>query len=145
MADGDPLRISALLAIPRDELLLRASRSSGPGGQHVNTSSTRVELVWDVASSPSLSDAQREHLLRRLAPRLDSLGKLRLVGQEARSQWRNREAVLERFRDLVARALTVPKPRRKTRPTRASKEARLAAKKRRAAIKRERGRPHQDD
>ena len=85
MADDDPIAVGNTLTIPRAELLLKATRSGGPGGQHVNTSSTRIELVWDVASSPSLDDAQRAHLMARLASRLDSQGKLRLVSQDERS------------------------------------------------------------
>ena len=141
MADGDPIRLSAHLAIPRDELTLKATRSSGPGGQHVNTSSTRIELVWDVAASPSLDESTRAHLLARLASRLDGQGRLRLVGQAERSQFRNRQEVLERFAEILGRALVVPKTRKATKPSRASKARRLEAKKRRGAIKRERKPP----
>lgn len=141
MADADPIILSAHLQIPRDELLLKATRSGGPGGQHVNTSSTRIELVWDVALSPSLDEATRAHLLTRLATRLDSQGRLRLVAQSERSQFRNREEVVERFAELVSRALQVPKKRKATRPTKASKLRRLEGKKRRGAIKRDRKRP----
>ena len=76
MADSDPIEISAGVLVPREELVLRASRSSGPGGQHVNTSSTRIELVWDIAASPSLDDDTRARLLQRLASRVDSAGKM---------------------------------------------------------------------
>ena len=141
MPDGDAIRVSPALTIPRVELVVRASRSGGPGGQHVNTSSTRIELVWDVASSPSLDDRQRAYLLKRLATRLDAHGKLRIVAQEERSQLRNREAAIERFTGVVARALVVPKPRKRTRPPAASKRARLESKKQRGALKRERRRP----
>ena len=140
MADEDWIVVTPALRIPRSELVLRASRSSGPGGQHVNTSSSRVELTWNVADSLSLPEETRLWLLKRLAARLDSTGQLRLVAQEERSQLRNREAVLERFREVVARALAVPKSRKPTRPSKAAKRARLDQKRRRAAIKKERRR-----
>ena len=143
MADEDWIEVTPALRIPRGELVLRASRSGGPGGQHVNTSSTRIELTWDVAGSLSLPDDTRAWLLKRLATRLDSTGQLRLVAQEDRSQLRNREAVLERFRELVARAMAVPKARKPTRPSKAAKRARLDDKRRRAAIKK--GRRQRDD
>jgi ribosome-associated protein len=143
MADEDWIEVTPALRIPRDELVLRASRSGGPGGQHVNTSSTRIELTWNVAGSLSLPDDTRAWLLKRLATRLDTTGQLRLVAQEARSQLRNREAVLERFREIVARAMTVPKTRKPTKPSRAAKRARLDDKRRRAAIKK--GRRIRDD
>ncbi len=144
MADGDPLPISARLAIPREELLLRASRSSGPGGQHVNTSSTRIELTWNVAQSPVLSDQQRATLLRRLATRLDSSGAIRVVCQAGRSQLQNRETALARLAELVAAALIEPKKRKATRPTKASKIRRVEAKKQRGELKRERRRKGDD-
>jgi ribosome-associated protein len=144
MPGSDGILVSAVLTIPRDELLFRASRSGGPGGQHVNTSSTRIELVWDVGASPSLSDHQRVYLLRRLATRLDSQGKLRIVSQDERSQLRNREAAITRFVDIVAKALVVPKQRRRTKPPRSSKRARLETKRKRGAIKRERQRPSEE-
>jgi ribosome-associated protein len=135
--EGD-LVVSPALGIPLGELEIRATRSAGPGGQHVNTSSTRVEVVWDVAGSPTLTEEQRVRLLARLATRLDSTGRLRLVAGARRSQLRNREAALERLAELVAAALVVPKRRKPTRPTRASKERRLTAKRQRGARKRER-------
>ncbi|HEX3928722.1 MAG TPA: alternative ribosome rescue aminoacyl-tRNA hydrolase ArfB [Gemmatimonadales bacterium] len=144
MADSDPIRLSPRVTIPRDELVLRATRSGGPGGQHVNTSSTRIELVWDVAASPSLDEPTRMWLLSRLASRLDSQGQLRLVAQGERSQYRNREEVVARFADIVGRALMVPKKRRATRPTAASKRARQDAKQRRSSLKRQR-RPPPDE
>lgn len=136
---GASVRVDHTLRIPRSELVYRATRSGGPGGQHVNTSSTRVELTWDLANSPSLTEAQRDLLLTRLANRIDSAGVLRLAASGSRSQARNKEEVTERFRSLVAGALQVAKPRKRTRPTRASKEARLRAKRRRSEIKRRRG------
>lgn len=140
MADGDPIPISPRLAIPREEVTLRASRSSGPGGQHVNTSSTRVELTWNISDSPSLSPEQRERLLSRLASRLDSSGTLRLVSQTGRSQSRNKEEALARMAELVAEALVVPKVRRATRPSKSAKRERLDQKRKRGALKRERRR-----
>jgi ribosome-associated protein len=145
MTDDGLVHITDALAIPRAELEFRATRSGGPGGQHVNTSSTRIELVWDVATSPSLDDDQRERLLARLANRLDAAGRLRLVAQAERSQLQNREAALARFVTLVRQGLVVPKRRRATRPTKASKERRLKAKRERGAIKRERRRKGDED
>ncbi len=145
MPDDEPLEIAPDLRLPRAELEYRASRSGGPGGQHVNTSSTRVEVWWNVAASPTLTDAQRARLLARLASRLDGEGRLRLVSSASRSQLRNREDVTERLRDLIARSLVVPKRRKPTKPSRAAKAARLDNKRRRSAIKRERRRPPGDD
>ena len=145
MSEASHLDVSPELRLPLTELEFRATRSGGPGGQHVNTSSTRVELWWDVAASPSLTDEQRLRLLNRLGSRLDSAGRLRLVSSESRSQLRNRESVTERLREVVAQALTVPRPRRRTKPTRASKIAREEAERRRSAVKRERRPPRDDD
>jgi ribosome-associated protein len=133
------LAVTDDLWVPRAELDFRATRSGGPGGQHVNTSSTRVELTWDVAGSPSLTEEQRARVLDKLANRIDGGGVLRLAASEHRSQHQNREAAVERFVELVRAALHVPKPRRKTRPTRASREVRLQSKKRRSEVKRMRG------
>jgi ribosome-associated protein len=145
MVDQGFLEITGELRLPLAELEYRASRSGGPGGQHVNTSSTRIEVWWDVASSPTLSDDQRAQLLERLGSRLDSSGRLRLVSSGTRSQLRNREDVTERLRSVVASALAVRKKRKATRPSRAAKAARLEAKRRRAAIKRRRRAPGQSD
>jgi ribosome-associated protein len=145
MVDDGFLTVSPALRLPLAELEFRASRSGGPGGQHVNTSSTRVEVWWDVARSPALSETQRSRLLARLDTRLDSAGRLRLVAATSRSQWRNREEAVERLRDLVARALEVPKPRKRTKPSRAAKAARLDDKRRRSARKQERRRPARED
>lgn len=144
MSDGF-LEVTPRVRIPLAELVYRASRSSGPGGQHVNTSSTRIEVVWDVAGSAALADDERTRLLARLDRRLDSAGRLRLVAGEFRSQLRNREAVTERLRALVGAALAVPKRRKRTRLPAATKAARLEAKRRRSAIKRtRRSRPDED-
>jgi ribosome-associated protein len=146
MADANSLDITPDLRIPFAELDYQASRSGGPGGQHVNTSSTRIEVWWDVARSPTLSEAQRAQLLERLASRLDSTGRLRLVSSGSRSQLRNREDVTERLRSVVAGALVVRKKRKATKPSRAAKAARLQAKRRRATLKQHRRRaPTEDD
>jgi ribosome-associated protein len=139
------LEITPELLLPVSELDYRATRSGGPGGQHVNTSSTRIELWWNVGTSPTPTAAQRALLLDRLAARLDADGRLRIVASESRSQLRNREAATERLRELVAAALVVAKPRKRTRPSRAAKAARLEAKRRRSATKRERRHPPHDD
>ncbi len=145
MRGEDLVRITARLAIPRRELRYRAARSGGPGGQHVNTSSTRVELTWNVAASPSLDEAQRARILGRLSNRIDGRGVLRLVAGGRRSQLRNREAVTERFVELVAGALAVRRPRRRTRPPASAREGRLRSKKRRSETKRRRGPVEPDD
>jgi ribosome-associated protein len=141
MPDEPCLELTSTLCLPLAELEYRASRSGGPGGQHVNTSSTRVEVWWDIAGSPSLSEEQKARLLQQLESRLDSSGRLRLVSSSSRSQLRNREEVTQRLREIVARALVLPKARKRTRPTPAAKAARLEAKRRRSATKRERRRP----
>jgi len=138
------LAVTPELSIPLAEIVIRATPASGPGGQHVNRSSTRIEAVWNVPGSPVLSDAQRSRLLLRLARRLDGGGDLRVVASDRRSQLQNRTAALERLAGVVGRALAVPKSRRATKPTRASKERRLDSKKRRGATKRERRRPPDD-
>jgi ribosome-associated protein len=145
MPDAAMLEISPALRVPLAELEFRATRSGGPGGQHVNTSSTRVEVSWDVAGSPALSEEQRQRLLVRLASRLDSTGRLRLVSSTTRSQLRNREEVTERLRQLVAEGLVVPKVRKRTKPSRAAKAARLESKRRRSATKRDRRRPRGEE
>jgi ribosome-associated protein len=138
MSDGD-VRVNDELVIPAGELVYRASRSGGPGGQHVNTSSTRVELVWDVRGSAALTDPQRERILEKLASRVTAEGALILASSTTRSQHRNREDVTERLAELLRQALHVPRPRRKTRPPKASREARLRQKKMRSERKRLRG------
>lgn len=117
---------------------MRATRAGGPGGQHVNTSSTRVEITWNVRTSSALTDAQRTRALQALASRLDSDGVLRVVASDTRSQLQNRDLAEERLAALVRRALVVPRVRKKTRPTRASVERRLDSKKRSGEKKRER-------
>jgi ribosome-associated protein len=137
------LRVSAGLTIPEAELSWRFSRSSGPGGQGVNTADSRVELVWDAAGSAVLSPHQRERLLARLSGRLVN-GVLTIAASEHRAQLRNRDAARERLVALVGEALRPPAPpRRATTPSRGSKERRLTAKKQRTDVKRLR-RPPRD-
>jgi ribosome-associated protein len=139
------LEITPELLVPLHELDYRATRSGGPGGQHVNTSSTRIELWWNVRSSLALSEDQRARLLERLSNRLDGMGRLRVVASDSRSQLRNRDAATERLRELVATALVVRKPRKRTKPSRAAKAARLERKRRRSALKRDRRTPPHDE
>ncbi len=129
------LRVTESLVIPETELSWRFSRSSGPGGQGVNTADSRVELVWDAAGSAALSPAQRARLLDRLSGRLVN-GVLTIAASEHRAQLRNRDAARERLAALVAEALQPPAPpRRATKPSRGSKERRLKEKQRRTDIK----------
>lgn len=121
--------------VPEAELRFRSSRAGGPGGQHVNKASTRVEVLWNVLHSPSVTEAQRRLLLERLGSRLSASGDLRVVAGSRRSQLQNRLAAIERLRALVAQALRQAPPRRPTRPPRTARERRLAQKRRRAAIK----------
>ena len=133
--DSDYLYVNDQLSIPLVELSFRFSRSSGPGGQHVQKTSTRVELLFDVAISPSLTDYQRARIQERLASHIDSAGVLHLVAQSERSQLRNREEVVGRFQALVSRALKRRKIRRPTHPTAASIERRLRAKRQHSQVK----------
>jgi ribosome-associated protein len=133
------LRVNDRLTIPLAEVIVRASRSSGPGGQHANVTASRVEASFDVRASTTLSEAQRRRLLARRGPRVVA------VAQDARSQARNRELALQRLAERIAQALVVPKRRRATRPTAASRERRLTSKRRDAQRKRERRRPQNGD
>lgn len=135
----DALRVDRAIAIPRGELVFRATRAGGPGGQHVNTSSTRVELLWDFMRSSAIDDATRTTLLEKLAARLDSEGQLRVVASSERSQLQNRAAAEAKLAQLVRQALVVRKPRKKTRVPRGAVEERLKEKKRRGERKRDRG------
>jgi ribosome-associated protein len=134
----DGIRVNESVVIPRDELTARATRSGGAGGQHVNTSSTRIELLWNVEASRALTEAQRERVRQKLVSRLDAEGNVRVVASDRRSQLQNREAAESRLADLVRAALVVPKKRRPTKPSRAAKQARLDEKKRLSDKKRER-------
>ncbi|HUF30622.1 MAG TPA: alternative ribosome rescue aminoacyl-tRNA hydrolase ArfB [Gemmatimonadaceae bacterium] len=135
---NDALVITPDVSIPRSELTVRATRSGGPGGQHVNTSSTRVELVWNVRTTSALNDENRARLLTRLSHRVDSEGAVRVVAGATRSQRRNRDDAEERLVALVRRALATPRKRIPTRASRAAKEARLTAKRRRGETKKAR-------
>jgi ribosome-associated protein len=126
-------------------LTVRASRAGGPGGQHVNTSSTRIEVVWNIDRSVALHEADRARLRERLGGRVDSEGNVRVVAAESRSQRRNRDLAEARLVELVRQALVIPKKRRATRPTRSSVEARLTDKRRRSSTKHDRRRRPDDD
>jgi ribosome-associated protein len=124
------LRVTRSVSIPRSEIELRFSRSSGPGGQHAQKSDTRVEAIFDVESSAALSDVQKRRVVARAGP------VLRAVAQDERSQWRNRELATERLVETLREALRVPRRRRPTKPTKASVEKRLERKRRRSDVKR---------
>jgi ribosome-associated protein len=135
----DPIRVTAAVAIPLSEVELRASRPSGPGGQHANVTASRIEAVFDVAGSQALTEEQRRRVMSRVGPRLVA------VAQDTRSQARNRELALERLAARLARALPVRPTRKRTKPTRESRRRRMEAKHRRAELKRERRRPSVGD
>ena len=136
MSKEGVLEVSDRLAIPRWELEVRATRAGGAGGQHVNTSSTRSELLWNVTRTTVLDDEQRARVAARLATRIDGEGWLRVVSSARRSQQQNREAAEARLAELVRGALIVQKRRRPTKPTRASKEERIRDKRKRSETKR---------
>jgi ribosome-associated protein len=136
MANELPIRPG--VAIPMDEIELRTSRSSGPGGQHANVTASRVEAVFDVTTSSALSESQKARIQSRLGPRVTA------SAQDTRSQLRNREMALERLAARLSHALEIRRPRQKTRPTAASKRRRVEGKKRRGDIKRARQRPDAD-
>jgi ribosome-associated protein len=131
----ESIQVTSRLAIPLEEVELRYSRSSGPGGQHAQKTETRVEAVFDVARSATLSEAQKTRLTARAGP------VVRAVAQDERSQSRNRELALERLGEAIRAGVRVPRKRRPTKPTAASRERRLEGKKRRASVKRMRQRP----
>ena len=137
-AMDDPLIVRGNTAIPLDEIELRASRSSGPGGQHANKTSSRIEASFDVSASQALSDAQKRRIMSRLGPRVVA------VAQDARSQTRNRELALERLAGRLSDALEVQRPRRATRPSGASVQRRLTDKRRQAERKAQRRPPKED-
>ena len=145
MSERPVVSILPGVVIPLAELSFSASRSGGPGGQHVNTSSTRIELWWDAVHSPSLNREQRTLLLERIRNRLTEDGLLRLVAATSRSQAQNKAATIERFRQLLARALTPVKRRKPTRPGRAAKERRLSDKREHSERKARRRRPRGDE
>lgn len=131
--------VTRSVAVPLAEIELRASRSSGPGGQHANVTASRIEAVFDVTASKALTDVQKRRVTARVGDRLTA------VAQDERSQARNRELALERIRERLAVALAVPRPRRPTGPTAAARRRRLEAKRRAAERKRTRRRPSADD
>ncbi len=138
MDADDGLELSATAAIPRAELTYRASRAGGPGGQHVNTSNTRIELLWNVRTTRALDEVARELLMVKLATRIDGDGWIRIVSSARRSQSQNRVSAEERLVALVRAALVVRKRRKPTKPSRGAKEARLTEKKKRGETKRQR-------
>jgi len=127
---GESIQVTRSVSIPRFEIELRFSRSSGPGGQHAQKSDTRVEATFDVEASAALSDAQKRRVIAKAGP------VLRTVAQDERSQWRNRELATERLVEALREALRVPRKRKPTKPSKAAKERRLEAKKRRGHVKR---------
>ena len=135
----DTLRIDDRLSIPLGEIELRASRSSGPGGQHANVTASRIEAVFEVEASATLDDTQRARLIERAGPVITA------VAQEARSQARNRELALQRLAAKIAAGLRTPRRRRPTKPTRSSRQRRLDQKRRIGERKRTRRRPTADD
>ena len=143
-ASENLLAVNDLLSIPRSELDVRVSRASGAGGQHVNKTSSRVEIFWNIPASRALTDEQRARLLDKLSSRLTTEGSIRVVASDMRSQSRNRDLAEERLVETVRRALIIPRKRRPTKPTRAAKEARLDTKKRHSNKKRERRNPSLD-
>src|SRR3954451_6943337 len=135
----DPMVVRRGVEIPLSEIRVRASRSSGPGGQHANVTASRVEAVFDVEASTALTDAQKRRVIAKLGPRVTA------VAQDARGQARNRELALERLRRRLRSALAVPRPRKATRPTAAARERRLDEKRRASERKRARRRPGSED
>ena len=133
------MAVNAEVAIPLGEVELRTSRSSGPGGQHANVTASRVEAVFEIANSTTLSDEHKRRLHARHGERVTA------VAQDARSQARNRELALERLRDKLAAGLVVPKRRRPTKPSKAARERRLESKRRASERKATRRRPSSDD
>jgi ribosome-associated protein len=135
----DPMVVRGSTAIPLREITLRASRSSGPGGQHANVTASRVEASYDVAASEALSETQKARIVARLGPVVTA------VAQDERSQARNRELALQRLRGRLAAALAVPRPRRATRPSASAVARGEEAKRRQSARKRSRRRPGESD
>jgi ribosome-associated protein len=133
--EPDSIRVSRSVILPRSEIELRFSRSSGPGGQHANTAETRVEAVLDVEASSALTDAQKRRVVAKAG------ATLRAVAQDERSQWRNRELAVERLVESLREALRVERRRVATKPTAASRERRIESKRRRSEVKRLRRAP----
>src|SRR4029079_17975550 len=135
----DPMVVTRDVSIPLSEIVVRTSRSSGPGAQHANVTASRVEVSFDASESPSLTDAQRERVMAKCGP------VVRAVAQDARSQARNRELALERLRARLTHALEVQRTRRPTKPSAGTKARRVEAKRRLSRRKRDRRRPPDDD
>lgn len=135
---SDQLEIGHGVSIPFEEIEVRASRSGGPGGQHANKTASRIEAIFDVRASPSLTPSQKERIAGRLGPRVTA------VSQDSRGQARNRAIAMERLRSRLAGALTPPKRRRPTRPSRGAKERRLESKRQQSQRKQQRRRPQDD-
>jgi ribosome-associated protein len=135
----DPMSIGRDVKVPLREIIIRTSRSSGPGGQHANVTASRVEAIFDVEASSALTDEQKRRVISRAGARVTA------VAQDARGQARNRELALERLRRRLTQALATPRHRQATRPTSASVHRRLDTKRRQAARKRDRQRPKNDD
>jgi ribosome-associated protein len=135
----DPMPIARNTEIPLSEILIRASRSSGPGGQHANVTASRIEAVFEVAASAALSDVQKQRIIARCGPRVVA------IAQDGRSQSQNRELALTRLRTRLESALHVARPRTPTRPTKASEQRRIEAKRSQSEIKRRRQSPSADD
>jgi ribosome-associated protein len=131
----DALHPTRSVRIPLDELVVRASRSSGPGGQHANVTASRIEVSFDVAASEALTEDQKRRVIGRCGP------VVRAIAQDARSQTRNRELALRRLEERLGKALHVQRPRKATKPTKGSRERRLEGKARRSSVKRDRRRP----
>ena len=136
--DADAIRVTPTVVIPRSELVVRATRSGGPGGQHVNTSSTRIEITWDVMRTRALTEEERARVVERLGARVSDEGAVRVVASDSRSQRQNRERAEARLSDLIRRALAVPKARKRTRVPRGAVEARLQGKRHHRERKRQR-------
>lgn len=141
---SDAIPVTATVSIPRHELETRATRAGGPGGQHVNTSSTRIELVWNVRTTQALDEATRARVMARLASRLDAEGAVRVVASATRSQRRNRDDAEARLAELLRHALATPRKRIRTNVPRAAKRARVESKRRKSEKKAMRRKPADD-
>lgn len=141
----DDLIVNSRVTIPAGELEITASRSSGPGGQHVNTTDSRIQVRWNISTTTAVGEVRRERLLKTLHSRLTTAGELILACESHRSQRRNRQEVLQRLAVMVRTALVPPRPRKKTKPSAASKKRRLEAKRRVAQLKKNRGRVHHEE
>jgi ribosome-associated protein len=136
------LVVNESVSIPLGELVYTASRSSGPGGQHVNTADTRIQVRWNVKDTVALNETEKARVMAKLSSRLTEAGDLVLASDTHRSQRRNREDVTERLAAIVAEALVKPKPRKKSKPSRAAREKRLEEKRRKSQTKKDRGKKY---